>query len=74
MSLYHGTIIQTGITCKETPFYMCASTCRWYIVKKAKKWFEVMLNIFECSQTQEIVESCWSMQIRFHEMPTCLLM
>ena len=32
----HGTIIRTGITCKKVPCYMRASTCRWFIVKKAK--------------------------------------
>ena len=35
-SLYHGTIIRTGITCKKIPFYMRDSACRWFIVKKAK--------------------------------------
>ena len=42
--LCHGTIIQTGRTCKKIPNYMCDSTCRWCINKK------VMLNIFEFSQ------------------------
>ena len=32
----HGTIIQTGITCKKTPCYMRDSACRWFIVKKAE--------------------------------------
>ena len=32
----HGTIIRTGITCKKIPCYMRDSTCRWFIVKKAK--------------------------------------
>ena len=31
----HGTIIRTGITCKNTPCYMRDSDCRWFIVKKA---------------------------------------
>ena len=31
----HGTIIRTGITCKKTSCYMCDSTCRWFIGKKA---------------------------------------
>ena len=30
-----GTILRTGITCKKIPSYMCYSTCRWFIVKKA---------------------------------------
>ena len=32
----HGTIIQTGITWKKIPCYMCDSTCRLLIVKKDK--------------------------------------
>ena len=34
MELY---VIQTGITCKKTIFYMYDSDCRWLIVKNAKK-------------------------------------
>ena len=34
--LKHGTIIQTGITCKKIPCYMRDSACRWVIVKSAK--------------------------------------
>ena len=34
--IYHGTIIRTGITCKKIPCYMRDSTCRWFIIKKAK--------------------------------------
>ena len=32
----HGPTIQSGITCKEIPFYMRDSACRWFIVKKGK--------------------------------------
>ena len=32
----NGTIIQTKITCKKIPCYMCDSACRWFIVKKTK--------------------------------------
>ena len=32
----HGTIIQTGITCKKILCYMCDSASRWPIVKNAK--------------------------------------
>ena len=32
----HGTIMQTEITCKKIPCYMCNSACKWFIVKKAK--------------------------------------
>ena len=28
LPLYHGSIIQTVITCKKIPCYMCDSTCR----------------------------------------------
>ena len=31
--LKHGTIIRTRITCKEIPWYMRDSACRWLIVK-----------------------------------------
>ena len=34
--LNHKTIIQTGITCKKIPCYMCDSACRWLLVKNAK--------------------------------------
>ena len=34
----HETIIQKGITCKKIPYYMRDSACRWFIVKKAKKF------------------------------------
>ena len=34
--LSHGTILQTGITCKKIPCYMHNSACRWFIVKKPK--------------------------------------
>ena len=33
---HHGSIIQTGITCKKIPYYMRDLACRWCIVKKAK--------------------------------------
>ena len=32
----HGTIIRTGITSRKIPCYMRDSTCRSFIVKKAK--------------------------------------
>ena len=32
----HGTIIQTGKTCKKIPCSMSTSACRWLIVEKAK--------------------------------------
>ena len=32
----HGTIIQTGATCKNIPCYMRDSARRWFIVNKAK--------------------------------------
>ena len=35
-TLYHGTIIRTGVTCKKIPCYMRDSACRWFIVKKAE--------------------------------------
>ena len=49
MKMYHGTMIETGITCKKIPCCMLDSACRWFIVTKAKN-FEVMLNIFEFSR------------------------
>ena len=33
---YHGTRIQTGITCTKILCYICNSACRWFIGKKAK--------------------------------------
>ena len=36
MLYIHGAIIQTGITCKKIPCYMCDSACMWCIVKEAK--------------------------------------
>ena len=52
--LKHGTIIRTGIKCKEISCYMSDSACRWFIILK---YFEVMLNIFEFSRVPENVES-----------------
>ena len=53
----HGTITRTWITCKKIPCYMGHSACRWFIVKKKLKYFEVMLNIFEFSQVWENVQT-----------------
>ena len=39
----HGTIIQTGITCKKIPCYMRDSASRWLIVENAKI-FKTFLN------------------------------
>ena len=39
--------IRTDITCKKIPCYMRDSDCRWFIVEKKLKYFDVMLNIFE---------------------------
>ena len=36
IQLTHGTIIRTGITCKEIPCYMRNSASRWLIVENAK--------------------------------------
>ena len=36
VTLNHGTIIPTGITCKKIPCYMRDSACRQFFVKKAK--------------------------------------
>ena len=33
---HHGTIIQTGKTCKKIPCYMRDSACRWLYVKNVK--------------------------------------
>ena len=35
-TLYHGTIILTGVTCKKIFCYMLDSACRWRIVENAK--------------------------------------
>ena len=54
----HGTIIRTGMTCKKIPCYMRDSTCRWFIVRKAKIFcYFVMLNICEFSRVRENAES-----------------
>ena len=51
---YHGTIAQTGITCKEIPCYMHDSACWWFIVKKAKmfwsyvKHFWILAGVRKC--------------------------
>ena len=51
-----GTIIQTGITCKKTPCYMCNPACRWFIVKKSKKFWS-FVNFFEFLQVWENIKS-----------------
>ena len=33
---YHGTIIQTGITCNKIPCYIRNLTCRWHIAENKK--------------------------------------
>ena len=51
-----GMVIPVGKTCKKIPCYMHDSTCRWLIVKNAKK-FRSYLSIFEFFHVKEIVES-----------------
>ena len=51
----HGTIIQTGITCKKAPCYMHNPACRWFIVK-AKK-ISNFVNFFEFLQVWENIKS-----------------
>ena len=45
ITIDHGAIIRTGITCKKIPCHMRDSACRSLIVENAKN-FEVMLIIF----------------------------
>ena len=53
-TFYHGTIIQTGKTCNKTPYYMCDSVCKWFIVKKANifwryvKHFWILAGVRKC--------------------------
>ena len=42
----HGTIIQTGITCKKIPCYMRTQLAAGGLLLKMLKYFKVMLNIF----------------------------
>ena len=42
VTVCHGTAIQTGMKCKKIPCYVPHSACRWRIVKKKPKYFEVM--------------------------------
>ena len=44
----HGTIIQTGLTCKKLSYYMRDSASRnpSPSLLKELKYFEIMLNIF----------------------------
>ena len=50
----HGTIIRTGITCKKSYCYMRDSSCRWFIVRKAKifwsyvKHFWILAVVRKC--------------------------
>ena len=52
--LYHGTIMWTGITCKNIPCCMGGSFCRWFVVKKAKifsrfvKHFWILAGVRKC--------------------------
>ena len=55
-SLSHGTIIQTGITCKKFLCYMRDSACRWFIVKKAVLFWNYV-NYFEALGVWQNVES-----------------
>ena len=60
--IFQETIIQTGITCKETPCYMRDSSCWWSIVKKAKifwsyvKYFWILPEVRHC----RILISLWN--------------
>ena len=52
--IYHGTLTQTGITCRKTLRYMRDSACRWFIVTKAKtfwsyiKRFWILTGVRKC--------------------------
>ena len=45
---YHGTIIQTGITCKKY-LAICMAQLAGDLLLKELKYFKVMLSIFEFS-------------------------
>ena len=36
LAFHHGTIIQTGKTCKKILSYMRISGCRWHIIENVK--------------------------------------
>ena len=59
--------MQTGITCKKIPCYMCDSACRWRIVKKLSR-FQVMLSIFKFSRVLKLQSFDWSLQLSFHHI------
>ena len=46
----HGTIIQTGLTCKKIPCYMYDSASMWLIVENAKMFRSYIKHfwIFPC--------------------------
>ena len=46
---------------------MCATQRAGGLLLKMLKYFRVMLSIFELSDVKEIVETCWLMEIGFHE-------
>ena len=46
LSSKHGTIIQTGITCKKISFYIRDSASRWFIVKKGKIFWSYVKNVW----------------------------
>ena len=45
-SCNHGTMLQTGITCKKIPCYMCDSASRWFIANYVKHF----LSSRECEK------------------------
>ena len=61
----HGTLTWAG----RKSLVICAThLAGGFFVEKAKN-FDDILNIFEFLRVWENVESCWSMQISFFELP-----
>ena len=68
---FHGTFHGLKITnwCKKIPCYMRDSTCRWFIVKKAKIFWNHVKHFWIVAGLREY-NLDWSMQISFFELPS----
>ena len=65
----HETMTRTCITFKKITCYIRDSACRWFIVKKKLKYFEIMINIFEFCKFEKMQDLDRSMKISFFELP-----